>query len=665
MPPLLRIGLFGQMHVADGAGRSMLPSTRKARAVLAVLALASPRPVLRAQLTGLLWSRREREQARASLRQAVYELQDALKPTGVGLLEAGREALALRDAGVWVDAWPLVRRTPPDPAVLDWCRAPLLQDLRSIDPAFDSWLSTEQEAITRRAREMAEELLSACQDCSEALTAAARLLQIDSGHEGAWRALIRAHAERGDRAAALDAFERCRAALLERNQIGPSRETEALVASIRHPGARDWLPTGLAAAMPQPPEPPQTTVAGVLRGLRSQRVRLGIVAPRATEGSQTDWLAAGLAEEITIGLARFGSISCVPCGSFPMGGAPLLTPEMFIKHFDLDFLLDGLVQRSRERVRVSLRLMDVRAGGEVVWSTRLDRDAGDILSLQDELAAEAVAQMEPVLLLWESPASQVLRAGNPAARDLLRQAIVRFVGLERPEFGIAGNMLAQCLALDPNDAKPLTWFAHWHIFALGQGWAEDIPGSVSRLRELAERALALDPNDARGLALAGHVRSYIECRPEEGASLLDQAVAANPNLSLAWALAGLARTYRGRHDEAIRFINRARQLAHNDPLAFFFEGALAIPYLLTGEFETALDISRRSVLINNGCSSAFKTYLAVLGHLGHEEEAAGARQRLLALEPGFSVSSALERSPIQSGEDRDRYADGLRLGGLA
>ena len=73
------------MQAEDEAGHNVLPRSRKTRAVsrktravLAVLALAAPKPVLRTRLTRLLWSGRAIEQGRGSLRQSVYELQQAL-----------------------------------------------------------------------------------------------------------------------------------------------------------------------------------------------------------------------------------------------------------------------------------------------------------------------------------------------------------------------------------------------------------------------------------------------------------------------------------------------------------------------------------------------------------------------------------------------------------
>jgi DNA-binding SARP family transcriptional activator len=95
---------MGNMAIFDSLGRVALPRTRKARAILGVLALASPNPVLRLNLTALLWSQRQKEQANASLRQALHELQDVLGPTWGRLLHAERHHVSLHGPGLSIDA---------------------------------------------------------------------------------------------------------------------------------------------------------------------------------------------------------------------------------------------------------------------------------------------------------------------------------------------------------------------------------------------------------------------------------------------------------------------------------------------------------------------------------------------------------------------------------
>lgn len=125
-----------------------------------------------------------------------------------------------------------------------------------------------------------------------------------------------------------------------------------------------------------------------------------------------------------------------------------------------------------------------------------------------------------------------------------------------------------------------------------------------------------------------------------------------------------AHSYSGHHEEALHRATRARSLAPDDPFGFVYEGSLALPHFLRGEYEAAVKLGSRAIALNPGFSSSYKTQLAALGHLGRHDQASKVRERLLALEPQFSVTQALERSPIRLVEDRARYADGLRLGGL-
>ena len=257
---------------------------------MAVLALAGGRPVLRTRLTGLLWSQREKEQARASLRQSVHELQLVLGSRALALLRADRNHLVLLDDRLWVDACVLGATTVPHPEGLELFQPALLDDLIGLDPAFDRWLVEERQRIAQLARSIAERVLAAQSDPGAAIAAAERLLSIDQIHEGAWQAIIRARCLLDGRTAARLAFERYAAALANAGLI-PSLETQALVADVPH------------ARLP---------VLGDL-GTReaTKGIRLAVLPPRILDGGGLNGLLLGLAEEITASLSRFRWISCV------------------------------------------------------------------------------------------------------------------------------------------------------------------------------------------------------------------------------------------------------------------------------------------------------------------------------------------------------------------
>ena len=83
------------------------------------------------------------------------------------------------------------------------------------------------------------------------------------------------------------------------------------------------------------------------------------------DGDRLDALALGLAEEVTAALLRFRWISCVD-GTLLTTIGDLGKPVGHAwQHLDLDFLLDSTLQRSGKRIRIIVRLLDVRAGGNV------------------------------------------------------------------------------------------------------------------------------------------------------------------------------------------------------------------------------------------------------------------------------------------------------------
>ncbi len=640
---MLRLGLLGQMRAEDATGRSVLPRSRKTRAVLAVLALAGSKPVLRSRLTALLWSSRAKDQARGSLRQSLHELQLALGPIARALLQADRHCLMLLDDRLWVDACALARATVSQPATLDLFQPTLLDDLSGLDPAFDLWLAAERRQVAQRARSVAEGLLAVQSEIIGKIAAAEQLLSIDRVHEGAWQALIRAYGNQRDYAAVRVAFERCTASLSQAG-LPVSDETRALVESMtpaQSGKARNTQRRGMASG-----------------------IRLAILPPRPLDSNGLDGLFLGLAEEITVALSRFRWISCIVGTTSAIGAGDGKPAGAARKEHSVDVVLDSTLQCSGKRVRIIARLLDVHSGGRVIWARCFDRELADALTLQSEIAAELAAQIDPELLLREGDRLVARNTYDRTAHDLVLRAIPAIYRLEPLGFHAAGELLASAVEIEPGNAAAHAWWAYWHLFLVGQGWATDPVTATLRAGELAERAVTLDPGDARALALVGHVRAFLYKRAQEGCTLHERALSLNPNLPLAWCFSGLAHSYLGHHEDAIERIAQAQRLSPHDPHAFFFDMALMMPHFLRGEFDNAAAIGRRAVELNPGCSSSYKGYLATLGQLRHDQEATRVLERLVLLEPGFSVRNAIERSPMTRGADLALYADGLRRGGL-
>ena len=102
-------------------------------------------------------------------------------------------------------------------------------------PDFDDWQAREAERLRRVMSSACGRLVEACAaagEIDEAVTHAERWLGLDRLHEPAHRALMRLHAQRGDRAAAVHQYRQCVRTVDEELGVAPLAETTALYEAI-------------------------------------------------------------------------------------------------------------------------------------------------------------------------------------------------------------------------------------------------------------------------------------------------------------------------------------------------------------------------------------------------------------------------------------------------
>jgi DNA-binding SARP family transcriptional activator/TolB-like protein len=662
---IVRLRLIGRMEAWTYQSDDVLPTRRKARAMLACIAVASPRPVLRGRLIELLWSRRSQEQARGSLRQEIYRVLEALAPADAEVVVVTRNHLSLRPGAVWIDLQEVLKATATHPDALSLLEGELLEDLNGIDPSFDLWLRHERELLRDRASAIAESWLGENLEPEVTILAAQRLLKIDQSHEGGWRALMRAHAIRGQRGLAVQAYDRCRTVLAETLDSIPSAETQKLLGEIK--GSSRKRPP-LHEMAPRPKEIGDNQTQATFEPNQSPArggVRVGVLPLRHAGTSGDDsHLGPGLADEITTALSKFRWLFVVSSNSLARFSGENRDDALIQRDFGLDFLLDGSVIRMGDSIRIHLRLLDLRLASRVVWALRFDSLTTDLLELQDEIAAKVVAQIDPEILLIEARRIAAHPPVDATAYDLMLRAIHLMGSMERRQFEQAGQHLDDAIALDPEYAAAHSWYAYWHIFLCGQDWTDDPGTAMKRAGDLADRAVRLDPFDARGLSISGHISSFLYHRLDEAKLLHDRALSLNSNLPIAWALSAITLAYAGDPEEAERRSNRYKRLSPHDPHAFFFDGFFTVIHLMKRDYEKAVQQGRKIVQLNPAFSATYKPYLAALGHLNQAEEIEKIRAELLSIEPGFTIERFLEATALEREADRQHYAEGLRRAGI-
>ena len=109
-----------------------------------------------------------------------------------------------------------------------------------------------------------------------------------------------------------------------------------------------------------------------------------------------DYFAEGLTDAVTTDLAQIGAVKVISRSSanhYRKDYKPLVKIG---QELGVDAVVEGTVARSGERVRVNARLVST-GDDRNLWAQSFERDAGDILSLEDDLAQSVSRRIEVVL----------------------------------------------------------------------------------------------------------------------------------------------------------------------------------------------------------------------------------------------------------------------------
>jgi TolB-like protein len=394
-------------------------------------------------------------------------------------------------------------------------------------------------------------------------------------------------------------------------------------------------------------------------GPSRHRLRVGVLPFREIDCKNEKGLGLSLSHEIAAGLARFRWFDVISPTALRRGRS---SADEQHERAKLDYVVDGSISGSGRQLQISVRILDLAGPAQPVWSDRFDIALSHLHRLNELVTTRIVGRIDPVILHIEGQPKQRERYG---ATGLLLLAIPLTFSMERRQYEEAGRLIQQALAMEPNNAMSEAWAAHWHLFYGGQGWAKDFDKTNERAQHHALKAITLDPENAEALGIYAHCCSRIAGDFDSALAFFDRALRLNPSSAFTWALSALTHSYIGEPEAALQRLKRYRELASPELYFSYFETVYAVAYTFKGDYERAVLAARRAVEENPNFTASYKPLIASLGHLGDREEAQVFVDKLLSLEPDFTVERFRQTYPIKKTLDRDRYTTGLRLAGIA
>jgi TolB-like protein/DNA-binding SARP family transcriptional activator len=591
--------LLGSLRLVGKTGEDWTPKPRKTRALLAIVALAKG-SVTRSRLTDLLWGDRGEDQAKASLRQALYELRDL---SSSGLMTVSRDTVAIGPKWLWTDVSEV--ETAGEPSALadtleevEW---PPLRELDDVTPELDEWLRNERVRLSTLLVQKGIEAAENATLAGEPMLArriADSLERIDPLDERATQAGARADIALGDRAAAHRRIERLKKRLGDELGLEPSGETRALLAESPASRAKP------AAAAPTPTAAPRRrwflpvalmtlfiVAAAALYILRSGAAAAHpnvAVLPFEEAGPKTQgYFATGVSDEILNLLSHeddvrvLGRVSAEQIADRP--NALDVARKLGLTH-----LLDGSVRRAGDRVLVIVTLTRVSDGTQM-WSERYERRLGDIFAVQGDIARTVASRLSRS---FGTPASQ---ATSPEVYD--RYLAARQLVRERTEVALAeaDRLLREAIRLDPRYAPAYAELAQVlmlrsdHPTSYG---SLPIDAARSEAAQFARRAIQLDPSLGDAYAAMG----FINLQEKKSAPFYRKAVELSPQRPEYHRWLATSLSEQNRFEEGIEEYRRAIQI---DPLWYINYEHLAGALAFVGRNHEARQVAQRFMALSS------------------------------------------------------------------
>ncbi len=291
------------------------------------------------------------------------------------------------------------------------------------------------------------------------------------------------------------------------------------------------------------------------------------------------YVADGLADDLVTDLARVSGLFVVGRNAIPDSARTAGNLGDTARDLGVRYVVGGDVRHTAGRLRINVQLIDVETG-EHLWAERFERDAADILRVQDEVRQRIVEALAIRLSPAEALRLERLPTTNLEAYDYyLRAGHAAGTGY-RPKLAEALQLYARAASLDPAFAEALAADARLSVDIMRNNYDDILPAPLARQRayDRAGRALQIDPEASLPFAVLAVLQAVDE-RHDEAITSAERAVALAPGDAEAYAALGLVLTYSGRHAQAAAAIEQALKLNPRPPtgdaivagMAFFLD----------------------------------------------------------------------------------------------
>jgi TolB-like protein/DNA-binding winged helix-turn-helix (wHTH) protein/Tfp pilus assembly protein PilF len=303
-----------------------------------------------------------------------------------------------------------------------------------------------------------------------------------------------------------------------------------------------------------------------------------------------EYFSDGMTDALITDLAQMGSVKVISrTSSMRFRRTDKSLPEI-ARELNVDGIVEGTVQRSGDRVRITAQLIYGPADKHL-WARSYERNMQDVLALQEELARAIVGEIKVKLTPQEQVRLGTNHSVNPEAYEVYLRGLAFSKNHGEQSTRISTEYFNRAIQIDPQWAAPYAQLARSYHWIASSGH----PEFYAKSKTAALHAIGIDDSIAEAHSALAYVLHNYDWNWSGAESEYKRALELNPNYSEAHHGYAVLLAAAGRNEQAVAEIRRAEEL---DPLLNPLQVNLGVVLSCAGRHKEAIEQLQNTTDLN-------------------------------------------------------------------
>jgi len=380
-----------------------------------------------------------------------------------------------------------------------------------------------------------------------------------------------------------------------------------------------------------------------------------------SEDPKQEFFSDAVTENIITGLSKLPQLFVIARNStFTYKGKPVKVKQVS-EELGVQYVLEGSVQKSGDRVRITAQLIDALKGYHI-WAERYDRDLTDLFALQDEITLKILSTLHVKLMgAYRSTEGEKYYRGKQSfdCYSKLAEGAGHMQLWNIEDNNLARRLVEEAIAMCPEipSAYSILGWVYHHDYYLGN--TKSPQDAFKKSFELAQKAVALDDSIVHAHALLCLLYS-MKGDHDKAIAEGERAVSLDPGGADALSIYAWSIYLAGRHEEAVPLFQKAIRLNPFGGASVYRGLGQALREI--GRMEEAVSAFKTSIQRSPNDIITHVHLAITYSIMGREKEASTEAAEVVRINPKFSLENYAKTYRNES--QKDAHINALRKAGL-